>query len=31
MEPPDAAAAIGDLLTSGIPIANEVLILNYWR
>src|SRR6187200_2145313 len=28
MEPPDTAAAIGNLLASGLPIANEVHILN---
>jgi hypothetical protein len=31
MEPPDIAAAISNLLASGIPIANEVHVLNHWR
>ena len=31
MEPADIPAAIGNLLASGIPIANEVHILNQWR
>jgi hypothetical protein len=31
MEPADIVRAVGNLLTSGIPIANEVHILNHWR
>jgi predicted nuclease of predicted toxin-antitoxin system len=31
MEPPDIVCAIGNLLASGIPIANEVHVLNHWR
>jgi hypothetical protein len=31
MEPADVPSAIDNLLASGIPIANEVHILNQWR
>jgi len=31
MEPPDIVRAIGNLLASGLPIANEVHALNHWR
>lgn len=31
MEPPDIVRAIGNLLASGLPIANELHVLNQWR
>lgn len=31
MEPPDIVRAIGRLLASGVPIANELQVLNHWR
>jgi Domain of unknown function (DUF5615) len=31
MEPPDIVRAIGNLLASGLPIANQVHVLNHWR
>lgn len=31
MTPPDIVHAIGNLLASGIPIANEIHVLNHWR
>ena len=31
MEPPDIVRAIGNLLASGLPITNEVHVLNHWR
>jgi hypothetical protein len=30
-EPADIVRAIGRLLASGVPIANELLVLNHWR
>jgi hypothetical protein len=31
MEPPDIVRAISKLLASGVPIANELYVLNHWR
>jgi hypothetical protein len=31
MEPPDIVRAISKLLASGIPIADELHVLNHWR
>jgi hypothetical protein len=31
MKPPDIVRAIGNPLASGIPIANEIHVLNHWR
>lgn len=31
MMPPDIVRAIGNLLASGLPIANGVHVLNHWR
>lgn len=31
MEPPAIVRAIGNLLTSGLPVTNELHILNSWR
>ncbi len=31
MKPRDIVRAIGNLLSSGVPIANEVHVLNHWR
>lgn len=31
MEPADIVRAIGNLLASGLPIANELHVLNHWR
>jgi hypothetical protein len=31
MEPPDIVSAIGNLLKSGVPIANEIHVLNHSR
>ena len=30
-EPADIVRAIGNLLASGLPIANEIHVLNHWR
>jgi hypothetical protein len=31
MEPPDIVRAIGKLIASGVPVANELHVLNHWR
>jgi hypothetical protein len=31
MEPAEVVQAIGNLLASGLPIANEIHSLNHWR
>jgi hypothetical protein len=31
MEPPDIVQALGNLIASGLPIANEIHVLNHWR
>jgi hypothetical protein len=31
MEPPDIVQAIGRLLASGVPVFNELHVLNHWR
>lgn len=31
MEPPDIVRAIGRLIAAGVPIANELYVLNHWR
>jgi hypothetical protein len=31
MEPADIVRSIGNLLASGLPIANELHVLNHWR
>ncbi|MCS6862557.1 MAG: DUF5615 family PIN-like protein [Abditibacteriales bacterium] len=31
MTPPDIVRAIGNLLASGLPITNEIYVLNHWR
>lgn len=31
MEPADIARAVANLLASGVPIANELHVLNHWR
>lgn len=31
MEPPDIVRAIDKLLASGVPVVNELYILNHWR
>jgi len=31
MEPADIVRAIGNLVASGLPIANEIHVLNHWR
>ncbi|MBC7853838.1 MAG: hypothetical protein IAF94_10410 [Pirellulaceae bacterium] len=31
MSPPQISLAIGKLIKSGVPIANQFIILNHWR
>ncbi len=31
MEPPDIVRALSKLIAAGLPIANEVHVVNHWR